>query len=294
MALHEPGIITIPVSAAETSPAAWVPPATVLPILERIERLPEGSSGALLVGHPGNEIGTVLVDRGKICWAASGGMVSRLTTLLCHQADPPITPAQLDALYRDCRRSGAPLLSSLVARGVVRPEILQRILRQHSAEAIVVMSTVQGPSPPLRWQVRESAPFDSKHAFTPTQILSTIGAFENPIQAQQARGWLRTTIAEGDCGFIFRRAQGTLFPVGQQGGEHLLMGEVLEVGTWARNTLDVATALSGQVPLVSGSSPAGGSVVAWKKHGVIFLVFSAGGSKYARLVSRLCRELSAE
>jgi hypothetical protein len=156
-----------------------------------------------------------------------------------------------------------------------------------------MLATRGGASLPLRWQSRQSV-FGAEHAFTPTQILSTIGAFCNPREAQKARAWLRTTVPEDDCGFIFMRSGGALFPVGQQGGENLLMSEVLEAGAWGRGILDVAGALTGDVPIVSGQSPAGCSAITWKRREVVYLVFSAKSTHCTRLVSRLYREAPQE
>ncbi len=295
MTPHDPGFVTIPVSAAETSPAMWVPPATVLPLLEQVERLPEDASGALLVGEAGEEVGSILVDRGRICWAASGEMASRLTSLLCQQAEPPISTKALEGLYRECRETKTPVLRFLVQRGVVKPDILKRVLRQHCAEAIALLSSASGGAlPPVRWEPRPERPFDAEHSFTPLQILTTIGALFSPDCAQRARSWLRMAVSDADCGVIFMQAQEGLFPIGIQGRDPLRIVNVLELGSWAHGTLDVAAGLAGNVPLVSGAAGGGATVITWKRSEVVYLVFPGDSRSYARLVSRLCRELAME
>ena len=285
---------TVPVSATETSPAHWVKPAAVLPLLERIERLPDDATGALMLGTGAESQGIVLLERGRICWAVASDMKRRLVDLLRHQAEPALSKASIESVYADCRSLNRPLGECLVESGLITDRGLWRALRQHNAEAIAVIAAKLVPGE-FEFQHHKHQRYDARFTYSTTEVLVTLGALGDQETATLARIELRRCVPEGGRGAAYTRDRegAGIIPIGEVGTADVSSEAFMDMGAWARSTLDVAAAVTSEVRAVTGTSPEGQSIVAWSESGIIYMVLCPTLRTYARLVSSLARRTSA-
>lgn len=285
---------TVPVSATETSPAHWVKPAAVLPLLERIERLPEDATGALMLGTGADNHGVVLLERGRICWAVASAMKRRLVDLLRHQAEPALSKASIESVYNDCRSLNKPLGECLVDSGLITERGLWRALRQHNAEAIAVMAAKLLPGE-FEFQHHKHHRYDARYTYSTTEVLVTLGALCDQSAATLARIELKRCVPEGGRGAAYTRDRdgAGIIPIGEVGTADVASEAFMDMGAWATSTLDVAAAVATEVRAVTGTTPEGQSIVAWSESGIIYMVLCPTLRSYARLVSSLARRTSA-
>lgn len=281
---------TVPVSATETSPAHWVKPAAALPLLERIERLPEDATGALILRTGADNHGIVLIERGRICWAVASDMKRRLVDLLRHQASPALSMASLESVYNDCRSLNKPLGERLVESGLITERGLWRALRQHNAEAIAVIGS-RMPAHEVEFQHHKHHRYDARFTYSTTEVLVTLGALCDPSAATLARIELKRCVPEGGRGAAYARDRdgAGILPVGEIGTADVSSEAFMDMGAWATSTLDVATAVASDVRAITGTTPEGQSIVAWSESKIIYMVLCPTLSSYARLVSNLAR-----
>jgi len=281
---------TVPVSATETSPAHWVKPAALLPLLERIERLPEDATGALMLRTGADKQGIVLVERGRICWAVASNMKRRLVDLLRHQAEPALSKQSLESVYNDCRLQSKPLGEGLVKSGLVTERGLWRALRQHNAEAIAVIAAELGTSD-VEFQHHKHHRYDARFTYSTTEVLVTLGALSDQARATLARSVLKRCVPESGRGAAYTRDPGGagVIPIGEIGTADVASEAFMALGAWAASTLDVAAAVTSEVRAVTGTTPEGESIAAWSESGVIYMVLCPTLASYARLISSLAR-----
>ncbi|HEU5072851.1 MAG TPA: hypothetical protein VFU02_01730 [Polyangiaceae bacterium] len=285
---------TVPVSAAESSPANWVKPAAVLPLLERIERLPEDATGALMLGTGAHNHGIVLIERGRICWAVSSEMKRRLVDLLCHQAEPALSKSSIESIYNDCRSLNKPLGECLVDSGLITERGLWRALRQHTAEAIAVIAGKLVPSD-IEFQHHKRQRYDARFTYSTTEVLVTLGALRDQSTATLARTELKRCVPESGRGAAYTRDRdgAGIIPIGEVGTGDVASEAFMDMGAWATSALDVAAAVTSEVRALTGTTPEGQSIVAWSDAGIIYAVLCPTLRSYARLVSSLARRTSA-
>jgi hypothetical protein len=286
---------TVPVSATETSPAHWVKPAAVLPLLERVERLPQDATGALMFGTGEDNHGSVLIEQGRICWAVASNMKRRLIDLLRHQTEPALTKASIESVYNDCRALNKPLGECLVESGLITQRGLWRALRQHNAEAIAVIAATMLSSE-VRFQHHKHHRYDARFSYSTTEVLVTLGALSDQTTATLARVELKRRVPEGGRGAAYTRDRygAGIIPIGEVGTADLSSETFMDMGAWATSTLDVAAAVADEVRAVTGTAPDGQSIAAWSESGVIYTVLCPTMRSYARLLSSLVRRASMQ
>lgn len=285
---------TVPVSATDTSPAQWVKPAAVLPLLERVEQLPD-ATGALIFGTGEDNHGIVLIEQGRICWAVASSMKRRLVDLLRHQAEPTLTKASIESVYNDCRALNKPLGECLVESGLITDLGLWRALRQHNSEAIAVIAAKM-LSTEGEFQHHKHHRYDARFTYSTTEVLVTLGALGDPSVATLARLELKRCVPEGSRGAAYTRDRdGTgIIPIGEVGTADVSSETLMDMGAWATSTLDVASAVANEVRAVTGTTPEGQSIVAWGDCGVIYMALCPTMRSYARLLSSLTRRVSTQ
>lgn len=277
---------TIPCRDSASSPAHSVPPAAVVPLLERVEELPEGATGALLFGAERAPAGAILVEAGRICWAAVDSMRRRLTDLLRQNTDPPIPAATLQATFRKCRSAGRPFGETLVADGIVSEDGLRRTLRQHSAESIAVL-TLLGNLPVTFRESRERR-YDARFTYSPAELLCTIGALREPALATQARMRLRELLAQGGIGVAFHRSRASALPtpIGVVGADSVSVSEIVEAGQWSVGAQDVSAAMGARADVYAAGTSNGRFATTWLEGDVVYTIFCESTAVLARVLSK--------
>jgi len=242
--------------------------ADVLQVLAAVDDLPTAATGALRVAAGGVAMGSVLVEEGRVCWAAAEGWSRRLTDILRHQTEPPLERARVEEVYARCRRDRLPLGEQLVASGVVTPDGLRRALRQHTAEALVWMTRTGAAE--TDWLPSEHRRYDARFSFGTGELLGTIGVILSPDAAGDARRQLDDVVSGGARGLAFVRGGAALpVPVLVTEPEGLTATSVLDVGRWAVSCLDLAAAVQPDRRLVACVCPSGAGVLAWQEGDVV-------------------------
>jgi hypothetical protein len=273
------------ISAALDGPSA-------VRLLETIEQLPAGATGALLInpGSPeGEPSGSVLVEGGRVCWAVATGMKERLTDILRHQASPALDRALLEDAYRRCRVHRKPLGEYLVESGLVSRDGLRRALRQHTGEAVAVLSRASDRS--TEWREHRSKRYDASFTFSPSELLVGLGALRGYYKAREASERLHFVLDGAATGAAFVRSSDTavLLPVAAVGADRIGVRELVDIGRWAAGILDVCQCFSPQRTLVSCTGGGGASFVAWQEGDILYVAACEDPSTSACTVVRTRR-----
>ena len=210
---------------------------TLLRLLNGIDRLPRGATGALVFASKDAPQGTVLVEENRVCWAAASNMEHRLTDILRHESDPPLPKAVFNQIYEECHRDRIPLGETLVERGIVTPEGLSHALRRHTAEAICVLASSKDLAPV--WASNRQRPYDAQHTFSTGELMSCVGAFGFDEEAERAEHALRALTPMASVGMAYLE-KGHELPVAQVGVDGWDCTALVELGQWARKALTAA------------------------------------------------------
>lgn len=260
-------------------------------LLQDLDRLSERATGALVFGDSQQHQGTVLLERGRLCWAMARRMGKRLTDLLARQSDPPVSEAVLEEVYQRCRRERAPLGEELVRSGHVTSEGLHRALRQHTAEALAVLA--ETPGLPMHWIDRSAQTYNPRFTFSPAELLVELGALTQRSLSVKAQEELAAALVGGGQGVAFLRATGAPQPFACFGLEDLTVEGVLGLGRWALGSADVAGALSERRDVVCALDEAGAGLLTWSTDGVLYAAVCADPSTFACAVSLRLRARGA-
>ncbi|WP_394841963.1 hypothetical protein LZC95_33420 [Pendulispora brunnea] len=257
-------------------------------LLEEIEQLPAGATGALLVASSTGPAGSVFVENGRVCWAVANGMRHRLTDLLRHQTDPPLAPALVEDVYRACIQGGGLLGEELVNRGIVSGDGLRRALRQHTSEAMMLLSRTRDEQRPGAWVTHRRRRYNAKYTFLPSEILVGIARQRVGSSALDAHAHLEGILNESGGGAAFMRAAGLALPLPIATYNEPVLGVrlVVELGRWAMSSLDLAGVFSSQRQLVTASAPNGASFMAWEHGGLVFVALCPERTTFARALMK--------
>ncbi len=194
-------------------------PENVFPVLDVIEKLPAGASGALLYRKAGQHAGMVLVDAGRVCWAVAERMQSRLTDILRKLTRPALEAQVFEEVFVRCHKQNTPFGEALVAAGLVTPETLRRALRQHSAEALVRLAMMAGETASV-FTAHQRLSYNARYTFTTPELLTTACELRNKKLASAARAELRRVLPPEAGGIVFARCDDQEpLPVALQGTE---------------------------------------------------------------------------
>ena len=251
-------------------------------LLEMIDEVHAGESGSIVFG--GGSKGIVLVQSGRVCWAASPALTARLSHRL--RQDASIADRQLAAVFRECRESGAPFGETLVARGVVTFEALRTALLQHTAEALLHLA---GEPSPL-WVPSPLDRYDRSLTFPSAELLThSADGWWGPLAAE-ARNELAAAIGDRAVGLAFLRDTGTgeaIVPVGIVGAGELSAKEVLAAGRAAAVRMHAGDPLGAR--LIASTCAGGRTSVVWLDQGTYYVAIAAERSEIAFIVAHLSR-----
>lgn len=254
-------------------------------LLEGIESLESGSTGALSYGSASQPRGTVFVEDGRVCWAMAGTSGRRLTDLLARQSDPPVEPSKLEAVYQHCRRVGTPLGEALVSSGLVSPDGLRAALLQHTTECIAVMSPSSSRAPV--WAPHRHERYNARYTFTPAEILVRLGALVHRQSTVKALDELGSTLDAGGGGVAFARGASPL-PIASIRASELTISELMDLGRWGVDALDMADAISPRRDFVLATTGYRHGVGAWIHEGLVFVaLFEDPSTSACALVRRV-------
>lgn len=252
-------------------------------LLELVDDAHAGESGSLVFG--GGADGVILVQSGRICWASSPALATRLNHRLRRDAD--VDDRQLAAVFRECRETGIPFGQTLVARGIVPFDVLRNALLQHTAATLSHLA--ERPSP--RWVPGQVDRYDRNFTFSSVELLThAADSWWGPL-ASEARNELAAALGDrGATGLAFLRDAETgdaIVPVGVVGANDLTAREVLAAGRAAAALIHSADPLGGR--LVASSAAGGRTCVVWLDRGAYYLAIAAERSELAFIVAHVTR-----
>src|SRR5262249_34372202 len=149
--------------------------------------------GALVVSAGGADIGAVLVENNRVCWASALGLEHRLRELLQEHSGWRIDDRGMERVVEISR--GRAFLTELGKKGLVPTPGIHAALRQHSIESLTAMCGLDDSE--VRWVPRDR-PLGAPTSFEPTDLLAAIGARLYTSEAETAkRGTIRPFGASG-------------------------------------------------------------------------------------------------
>ena len=258
--------------------------AAVLRILELIDGLPRGATGAL---HFGEE-GMILVQCRKICWAVARTTRAWLTDILRGQTTPPLPREAVEEIYRACRHSGQPVGEALVASKLVTEAGLRAALFKHNGEAIVALAQ-SGALLHRFVNHHNNTAYDRKFAFSSCEVLAMLGGRDDPARAASAQAELADTLVPDSMGAAFVRSSavaGSLVIAVDRDCD-FGVGDLMEVCNWVSGLFDVARTFDPEVFAARAALGERAMLVTWRSKEVGYLGLCSSRAAAARLVSRL-------
>lgn len=242
---------------------AW---SNLIDALVRVEDVAPGDCGLLAFGGgPGG--GGILVEKGRICWAAAPGMQQRLRDLL--QESAPERSVDFERIYARCRDRGGLLGQTLVDEGWVTPDELELALRRHSAESLIALCHEDQRT---SWISRGSRGYSPRFTFRPVEVLLDVASLYAPEWQDAARSELARFDAPGRRGGAFLVDPGHDIAVPVAAFGELTVHELWTLGRWAIS-LPLAMHELGTTPSFALASTATRDTIAvWWRDALLYAV----------------------
>jgi hypothetical protein len=217
-----------------------------------VDALEASAVGELVVEQAAQRVGVVLVEGGRICWAAASGLARRLTELLA--AVSRTDAFTMEGHYRACKELGVPLGEHLVGRGIVSADQLRGALLQHTAESLAHLA--RGAMRAF-WRPRMRHGYSARFTFGSAELLARVFALQFATSLEAIDSELDACFPEGKWAAAFARPEACAapVPVSVRGAFPASATVLRRVGAWAASSLDVAAALSGASPLLVVTLP---------------------------------------
>ncbi|MEZ4226225.1 MAG: hypothetical protein R3B13_35085 [Polyangiaceae bacterium] len=225
-----------------------------------IHALGDDACGALRL-YRETEVGTVFVERGRVCWASAPALRRRLSDLL-RERTVGFDDDAVDHVVLWCKRTGAALGESLVESGALTAQRFHTALRQQTAEAWAHISA-QLPAR-VSW-IPHRRGYDAAYTFTAADLMTELGRISAPAMASKAEDHLRRMLKNGGTGVACLRGVDSAMPIAS-----------LRVSDWAPGSLDLAvrwarTLVRAAGPaVVAAISEQGRAIVAWQHQDVVY------------------------
>lgn len=251
----------------------------VAALLRRIDELPPDANGALVFGDASQSV--VLIEGGRVCWAAAPSLRTRLSDRLRHATH--LGAAEWDAVFRECVESRKPLGQTLVQRGVLSPSDLREALVEHTSAALAQLAhDRQEP----RWMLATERRYDAQFTFSPAELLVHASDAQWGPLAQHARATLGSLLRNGGCGCAFVATESGVVPIGVQGLEVLGASGVLELAEWGARFLSSALADAYVTAVLREDGP---SAAAWIDDGIRYAALCSERSDLVNVLAQLRR-----
>jgi hypothetical protein len=260
----------------------------VLRLLDFIDELPSGATGALRFG----DFGLILLQARKICWAVAQPMRLRLTDLLRNQSTPPLPREAVEEVYRKCKDSGHPLGEALVASGLVSEAGLRSALFKHNGEAIAHLARAYAT--PDSFTGHTGTGYDPAFSFSSCEVLAMLGALDDPGRAIAAQFELANTLVSECSGAAFARSNAVGGPlvIAVDRSCDVPVNDLIEICTWVTGLFDVARTFDPRA-CAARANWGGTALVTWQVKEVGYVGLCASRPAAARLFSQLCQRALA-
>ena len=258
-----------------------------------VDELGPSAIGEIVVwGDRPEPRGAILVEGGRVCWAAARGLARRLTELLVDRAAVP-RPA-MESLFVACRSQHIPLGEHLVDRGILKARDLREALLQHTVESLRFLCHAGARG---AWTPRSGPSYRPYFTFPTALLLAEVGASSHDAIVQSMRPALASTFGgggEGVWGAAFLRSASCAGPelVAVEGAVPHTATALLRLGRWAASSLDVSGAFTDEGALVAVTRKRASrtSTLVAFRHGDGFIAGETGPSGPARIMNLRAQE----
>jgi hypothetical protein len=275
-------------------PGAWGPKAWegLLVALSHVDSLPADACGALVVG--GGErpsAGLILVERGRVCWAAASGMRDRLRDILRRHCLAKLDDGELEAFFQRTRDEGKPLGEALERSGLVSAAALRAALVEQTVESLLAIGASLGDcdgSWQLRWVEGPARGYSPRFTFATAEIAASIGArVADETAAALASDHLERIAGTGSAAVAFTAGPlGAPHFFGLRSMLALEVRDLLELADWATAALEASAGFSAiNTHALAQSMPAG--AVAWQYERQLYAAACPSRESLHRLVVAL-------
>jgi hypothetical protein len=264
---------------------------STLQLLQHVESLPSGATGALAFG----EDGLILIENKRVCWAVARDMEHRLVDLLCAQREPQLPRSPIEELFRRCKQERRPFGEALVASGMISEAELRGALERHTCEAILRLA--QGHAArPTSFARHLKHSYDPRFVFTTAELLASLAGRRRTELAAQAQSHLAEVLVADVSGFAFLRDARSSKPVliAVSRSCELAVSAALEISGWAAALLDVSAFVDPETNLVAGTWCERMALVAWRKGAIGYVALCTSRPGSALILNRLTRRLSSD
>lgn len=253
-------------------------------LLRLIDEAHAGQSGRLTFGN--EQEGVILMQEGRVCWAAWPAMTSRLIHRLTTAGE--YNERELRLLFHECRQSGRPFGQTLVERGIVTFPVLRGALLKHTAEALAGLAL--GHTLP-QWVPARIDGYDATLTFTTAELLvQASDVWWGPL-AVAAKAELELALSGRNVvGLAFLPIPAVteaIIPVGVRGADTMRVREILAIGQWASGLLRSCDRIAGR--LIGATRKDGRTSLVWSSHGACYVTFGSDAAEMAFIVAHLSR-----
>jgi hypothetical protein len=267
----------------------------VLTAMRVVESLPRSARGALMVETREEAIGTILIEKNRVCWGAAPGMSGRLRDILRSHCRKTVRADELEAVYERCKRDSQPLTETLADCGLVAPDQLRAAIKQHTVESLLTVdatvASLCGSSVrqwPMRWIDHAGPGYNPRYTFGAVEVLEAAGV--QRLDQAEADVMIDHLEAFADprsalIAFSFQ-PDGTPLFVGAPTDLSLDLRDLIDLTTWAEAALGASAGFSPEVAHAV-TRKADGGTVAWRYQGQCCAAICAGGAALQRLTASL-------
>jgi hypothetical protein len=258
-------------------------------LLALVDELPEGATGELVFGEGGEPVGSVFIERGRVCWAAARGLGQRLIDILARTSGRSLDPAVVESVYRRCREARVPFGEKLVEEGFISRDELRKALLRHTLESCAVLAERQGRT---RWLPRAHGGYSAAFTYSTIELLVTTGAMLDASRAEAARRELERVGGTGVRGAAFTREAGLAEPtaIAALDADAMKPAALRAIGRWAADALDIAAAVTPDVRFHVVSTASGRAALTWQRAAVAHVVLAANHGSLSRALVTLVRD----
>ena len=235
-------------------------------ILAAVEDLDAEACGAFVVEVDDQHVGSVLVERNQVCWAAAAGLRRRLLDLLRESLVSFLDPVELEAIVQRCATEGRRVGEELVARSMVQGDVMRAAIKQHTIESFVALPEQLGER--ITWVDHRAQGYLPRFTFSPVELFVGVNARLYASEAEGAEVALSVLDAGTAAATFARDDDGDPLPVRIR-GHHADLAQLMDLGVWADAAFGATPGFSPEVLARAISLATGEVSIAWRTSRVL-------------------------
>ncbi|HKP61972.1 MAG TPA: hypothetical protein VJV78_34810 [Polyangiales bacterium] len=266
----------------------------LLSAMRVVESLPPSARGALMIGTDADTIGTILVEANRVCWSAVPGMSGRFRDILRSHCNDT-SDAELEAVFKRCRRDSQPLVDTLAMSGIVSPDHMRAAIKQHTIESLLTVDATvaslcgsRALEWPMEWIEHRGPGYNPRYTFGAVEVLEAAGAQRlDELEAELMFDHLEAVAAPSNAVIALSfQPDGTPNFIGAPSELAIDLDDLIDLTTWADAALGASAGFSPQVAHACSRSADGGAV-AWRYQGQCCVALCMDRASLQRLTATL-------